>query len=322
MKKSDMEQMYRATSKSKRLGNCLPLGPEKFLEIQIYEALLDLMDLAGKTAEIGGHTAAIEKFNYELYTRVSALDVELKNWSSILPSELQWTPANIKTAPLSFFLLHQQYHCAMILLHRPFTLYPASISIAGSPSTDSHDRNDTLLSTISRKACTSHAVEVAKIAAEHRNRFDGSQIFFSMIQHTGTAATSLIGALLHSRNADEQKEYMQHLECLAAVLSGMTDSYKPAEAVSDVLKAVMMELREPIGHSSGSRSSVASPNNDRNVDVGPSTSGMACNHVATPDYNFALQNTLTSYPHDSLYGFTGSDMMFSNYLAMEHATSR
>src|ERR1700750_3028265 len=50
MKSSDLE-VYHLAKHFERLGTCLPAGPEKALETQIYEALLDLMELAGKITE-------------------------------------------------------------------------------------------------------------------------------------------------------------------------------------------------------------------------------------------------------------------------------
>jgi hypothetical protein len=256
MKSADLE-VYQLTKKFQRLGTCMPAGPEKSLETQIYEALLDLMEHAGKVTEIGGSLSHNSKgFNHEVYTRVSALDAELSRWHSRLPPQLRWTSENIRTAPFSFFLLHQQYHCTLILLHRPFAMYqgnPANIS--GSPSGDgiesfeasnTEQQHDNLFSTLSRNVCTTHAIQISRIFWQHRQRFETRQIFVTGIQHAGTAAVSIIAALSYLTDPAERRSHMQYLECLAAALQDMTGTYKPAERMGAVLKSVMEELQDSI----------------------------------------------------------------------------
>lgn len=239
MKSSDLE-IYSLSKQFERLGTCRPAGPEKSLETQIYEALLDLMELAGKITEnmdprSQGPDAAIDR---NLYLRMAALDREFSNWYARLPEALLWTPANINSAPFSFFLLHQQYHSALILLHRPFAMYEDSQhqNYQGSgPS--SH------LSALSRAVCTKHAIRVARIFWQHRQRFDTKQIFVTGMQHAGTAATALVAALAFIKDPSDRNNNMQYLECLSAALEDMAYTYQPAERMSVVLQAVMIELR-------------------------------------------------------------------------------
>lgn len=181
MKSADLE-IYNLTNKFERLGTCRPAGPEKSMETMIYEALLDLMELAGKitenmdphrsqTAISDSHTA----IDRNQYIRMAALDREFSSWYARLPEQLLWTPNNIATAPFSFFLLHQQYHSSLILLHRPFALYDDQASNENEP--DDH------FSTLSRTVCTKHAIRVARIYWQHRQRFDTKQIFITGMQH-------------------------------------------------------------------------------------------------------------------------------------------
>jgi hypothetical protein len=325
MKKSDMEGMYQITEKFSRLGKCLPSGPQRSFETRTYEALLDLMDLAGRTTEIGGSTALAEKSDYELYTGVSGLDAELNRWYNTLPEQLRWTPENIQTAPFGFFLLHQQYHCAMILLHRPFTLYPSSE--ASATSKIPHERNDTLLSTLSRQVCTTHAIQVAHIFAEHKKKFETRTLFGSCIHHAGTASTSLIAALLHSTDQEERKEYLQHLECLATAMSDMASTYKSAEAVSDVLKAVMIELRQPLATSPNDKTSPMSishksydgvgsfaglPSNSPPIFVGEQNYPEDISFVEKiMNYSTDTYHTGVTDPYESFYGYMGPELTFS-----------
>ncbi|OCL04444.1 hypothetical protein AOQ84DRAFT_416253 [Glonium stellatum] len=169
--------------KFERLGTCRPAGPEKSLETQIYEALLDLMELAGKITEnmdprSQGPDAVIGR---NQYLRMAALDREFSNWYARLLDALRWTPANINTALFSFFLLHQQYHSALILLRRPFAMYEDSQS-------QDYEGNgpDNHFSALSRTVYTKHAIRVARIFWQHRQRFDTKQIFVTGMQHAGT----------------------------------------------------------------------------------------------------------------------------------------
>lgn len=179
MKSGDLE-IYSLSKQFERLGTCRPVGPEKNLETQIYEALIDLMELAGKITEnmdpLKQNTESVVDRNQ--YLRMAALDREFSTWYARLPEELRWTPANIATAPFSFFLLHQQYHSSLILLHRPFALYDDQ-SAQGYEGSAPDDH----FSALSRTVCTKHAIRVARIFWQHRQRFDTKQIFVTGMQH-------------------------------------------------------------------------------------------------------------------------------------------
>ncbi|KAF2032804.1 hypothetical protein EK21DRAFT_60071 [Setomelanomma holmii] len=239
MKPSDLE-IYHLAKQFERLGTCKPAGPEKSMETMIYEALIDLMELAGKITEnMDPHSknpdSAIDR---NQYMRMAALDREFSSWYARLPEQLRWTPTNISTAPFSFFLLHQQYHASLILLHRPFALYEDQ-----SANGDQANGPDDHFSALSRTVCTKHAIRVARIYWQHRQRFDTKQIFVTGMQHAGTAATALVAALAFIKDADDRNNNMQYLECLSAALSDMAHTYQPAERMSVVLRAVMVELR-------------------------------------------------------------------------------
>lgn len=140
------------------------------------------MELAGKITgnmDLRSHSNA--RVDRDAYLRMAALDRELGVWYARLPEPLRWTPTNIKTAPFSFFLLHQQYHSALILLHRPFATYGGN---AGSDSDDSNGHvSDDHFCALSRAVCTKHAVKVARIFWHHRQRFDTKRIFVIGMQH-------------------------------------------------------------------------------------------------------------------------------------------
>lgn len=240
LKSADLA-IYNLSAQFQRLGAVDPVGPAKTLETQIYDALIDLMELAGKITDMRDSKSSTDT-DHSAYLRMAALDRELGAWYSKLAKPLQWIPENINTAPFSFFLLHQQYHCTVILLHRPFALYDDVNPGAESDSSDNSEL-DSHFSALSRTLCTKHAVRVARIFWQHRQRFDTRHIFVTGLQHAGTAAIALVAALAYIKDRSSRAANMQYLECLAAALRDMTETYHPAERMSMVLEAVMIELR-------------------------------------------------------------------------------
>lgn len=244
MKSADLE-IYSLAEQFERLGTCKPAGPQKSLNTKIYEALLDLMEIAGKIVENAEHrkqSESLQSPDQSAYFRMAGIDRELHNWSARLPQDLRYTEQNRIAAPYSFYLLHQQYHAVLILLHRPFARYDDPNS-----SPESEDANisalDSHFSRASRAICTKSAVTVARIFWQHRQRFDGRQIFCIGMQHAGTAATALIAALAYIPDAIDRTNNMQYLEVLHAALQDMAHAYQPAERMAAVLSAVMIELR-------------------------------------------------------------------------------
>lgn len=248
IKSSDLE-MYRLSKQFASLSACKPAGVQKSLETQIYEELLDLMELAGKIAEIrdAGSQAGqeVDKGN-SAYLYVMDLDRQLQTWYRKLPDNLVWKPENIQTAPFSFFLLHQQYHCSLILLHRPWAKYedpePPS-SEDGNDDDDAFMSIDDNHSFMSRSICTRQAIRVARIFWHSRQRFDTRRIFVTGIQHAGTAATALVAALAFIKNVSDRRSNLSYLECLASALQDMSCTYQPAASMSSILQAVMLELQ-------------------------------------------------------------------------------
>ncbi|UJO20377.1 Nitrogen assimilation transcription factor nirA [Fulvia fulva] len=249
MKSSDLE-VYSLTDQFERLGTCMPAGAEKSLHTRIYEALIDLMEIAGKIvehAELRTQHSQTSGPDQQAYFKMAALDRELHNWVSRLPSDLRYTDDNRANAPLSFYLLHQQYHTTLILLHRPFARYDDD----AVSETDEVSALDSHFSQASRAICTQSAVATAQLFWHHRQKFDGRQIFCTGMQHAGTAGTALIAALAYIPDATDRNNNMQYLEVLHLALLDMAHNYVPAERMAAVLDAVMIELRGgPISASS------------------------------------------------------------------------
>lgn len=270
-------------------------APKRDMITEVYEQLIELMEFAGQIVEsrnpnAGNSNNPHDQFNMfaageaedNAYLHVIKLDRQLQNWYRRLPEHLQWKPANIKTAPYSFFLLHQQYHVTMILLHRPWAKY-GSITGDGA-STGSHPSPDNgqpamsiepILASLgmdhsmgmgmglsdshsvvheSRIRCTNQAVRVARIFWQHRQRFDGRKIFVTGMQHAGTAAIALIAALAYERNEADRRTYVGYLEVLSDAVGDMSHTYHPGQRMDDLLKAVLDQIRSSMGEPPRARS--------------------------------------------------------------------
>ncbi|KAI5360831.1 hypothetical protein Slin15195_G087470 [Septoria linicola] len=241
MKSRDLE-VYSLTDQFGRLGTCMPGGAGQSLNTKIYEALIELMEIAGKIveeAEFRKNHDTSQSPDQPAYFKMAALDREIHNWAARLAPELRWNEENKLNAPLSYYLLHQQFHAVLILLHRPFARYDD----AGSTDPEEANALDSHFSQASREICTKSAVMMARMFWQHRQRFDGKTIFCIGMQHAGAAATALIAALAYMPDAAERHNNLHHLEVLHAALQDMTHAYSPAEQMAAVLNAVMTELR-------------------------------------------------------------------------------
>ncbi|KAF5019249.1 hypothetical protein F66182_8741 [Fusarium sp. NRRL 66182] len=249
-------------------------APKSDLTTEIYEQLIELMELAGRIVEIrdlSGSNKAVEQ--------KPTFSTNEAEENRRLPERMAWKPSNVKTAPYSFFLLHQQYHVTMILLHRPWAKYGSitgdnashegdGVAGAGSPGHDlGHTTEGHSISTddprravhgsrtsLARSICTQQAIRVARIFWQHRQRFDGRKIFITGIQHAGTASIALIAALAYQHNEPNRQTYIGYLEILSDALSDMSPTYHPSSRMHDLLKAVLEQFQSSMGESSRSRS--------------------------------------------------------------------
>ena len=276
----------------------------KITDEEVHEQLVELMEVSGKIADTrdsqnnssqasrdgisggvinknAGHSPGVfgaHESDENAYLHVISLDRQLQNWYRRLPKHMTWEPANIKTAPFSFFLLHQQYHVSMILLHRPWAKYgniysdgsstgshpspeAPSPTIQGDVATQQHHITvtgqslglgdpqsivDDSRTSLSRSICTQQAIRVARIFWQQRQRFDGRKICVRGIQHAGTSAIALIAALAYQTSESERRSYLGYLEILAAAMSDMSYTYQPAARMDDLLRAVLAQLRSDI----------------------------------------------------------------------------
>ncbi|KAH8655196.1 fungal-specific transcription factor domain-containing protein, partial [Xylariales sp. PMI_506] len=261
---------------------------------EIYDQLVELMELAGRIVEIRESSKlnnnarepnmfAAAEAEDNAYLEVINLDRQLQNWYRRLPDHLMWKPQNIRTAPFSYFLLHQQYHVSMILLHRPWAKYQP-LTDGSSPRSQTNSENEPdgaplpnehhlsvtghsiglgdptsivadSRTSLSRSICTQQAMRVARIFWQHRQRFSSKKIFVTGIQHAGTAAVALIAALVHHQSESDRRSYLGYLEVISHTIHDMSEAYHPAERMDALMTDVIAHMNHDMIESYRTRTS-------------------------------------------------------------------
>ncbi|KAK4227298.1 fungal-specific transcription factor domain-containing protein [Podospora fimiseda] len=227
----------------------------------------ELLELAGKIADLQNTSLGIndstpKDAEDKAYLYFLALERQFQNWYRRLPDCLTWKPANIKSAPLGFFMLHQQFHTCMILLHRPWAKYgplmPGSVNAAQYLVQESSAQLHASLGTfpqqnnrasLSRSMCTQNAVRVAKIFWQHRQRFDGTKISPIAIQHAGTTALALMAALAHKSAELDHQSNLKYLQVVSSAIYDMSHAYQPAARMYNLLKTMLADIRTELVNS-------------------------------------------------------------------------
>ena len=211
------------------------MGLERSLETEIYEALIDLMEIAAKlTGDMHSDPLSSETGAYFV---AATLNHHLRDWYGRLTPRLKWAPEAVEQAPLSYFLLHQQYHTTFILLHRPFTTR-ARAEVAA----DGEEKIVDVVLEASRKVCFDHAIEVARIFGIYCQRFDIRTMFVTGMQHAATAALAIVEGM-SLKSSYGHAEPLLHLQCLAEALHAHAVAYLPAKRMSDLLFNVIGEYQ-------------------------------------------------------------------------------
>ncbi|KAF2635232.1 hypothetical protein P280DRAFT_437412 [Massarina eburnea CBS 473.64] len=208
---------------------------EKTIETRIYEALLQLMDLLEplcETRDLRSKGPAVER--EDAYLKIATLDRRLNGWYNELPERLKWCGENVRTAPSSFYLLHTQYHTALILLHRTFPTQPSSSKHTSASTT--HFGN------LSRQICVANALRVAEIITAYKARYSLQRIFVTGLQHIGTAATALMAeiSMLQTETGRheaqmERTRLLEYLRGLGECMMDMSETYQPAVLMASVV---------------------------------------------------------------------------------------
>ncbi|KAH6615763.1 hypothetical protein B0J18DRAFT_289769 [Chaetomium sp. MPI-SDFR-AT-0129] len=256
----------------------------------IHRHLFELLDLAGKVADFqnttygAAHEFPTKDLEDRAYLRFVALERLFHTWYRRLPEYLTWTPANVESAPVGFFMLHQHFHECMVLLHRPWAKYgplsldgytPASAARYPSPESPSNQThghkgpngiNDlppwmtTAFSpqpqpdnraSLSRSMCTQHAIRIARVFAHYRQRFDGRRVVLCAVQHAGTAALALMAALAHKSAELDHHSNLRYLQVLSTAIYDLSHLYAPGARMYQLLKRMLVEIREEMAKNGG-----------------------------------------------------------------------
>ncbi|OAL49776.1 hypothetical protein IQ07DRAFT_644911 [Pyrenochaeta sp. DS3sAY3a] len=215
--------------------SCYPLldcSPTDAREAQIYKELFKLMVLINQLPKITQSCKTQYGFVPCGLLPLMALKDEMLNWFRELPEGLGWSPGHFPSASFSFFLLHQQYHCALIHYHHTI-LNLVEETVSSSTSIQNLMRH---IGEESRKSSTLHALSVSKIFQQHRKQYDTKHIFFIAVKHAQAAASVLIAAVDRAQSFKERNQLLTELRPLFAAITDMARTYQPA-------KGIALELR-------------------------------------------------------------------------------
>ncbi|KAK0725203.1 fungal-specific transcription factor domain-containing protein [Lasiosphaeris hirsuta] len=282
--------------------------PAMTADAVIHQKMMELMELSSRISESQNTMTKMDEKIGNGYLQAISLDRQMQIWYRRLPEHLAWKPANVKSAPMSFFVLHQQFHVSMILLHRPWADYsptPLDGSIGSrypSPSSPNQHtdysqrfsgpqspRKDNKMN-LSRTMCTQHAIRVARIFWQHRQRLDGKKLCLMGVQHAGTAALALMAALAHrSRELDHQSN-LRYLQVLSSAIYDMSQTYHPAARMYHLLKSMLVDIRKEMVSSRSSDTSTILTQLHQNHSNNP---GFLANHWRSgPATNSIIHNPI------------------------------
>ncbi|KAI1423212.1 fungal-specific transcription factor domain-containing protein [Xylaria sp. FL1777] len=226
------------------------------IEEELHDQLFELMGLAGRIvknltrARPGRNLNRVASFTtYEAEKIASAdvlaLDEQLRDWYRRLPSHLTWGPDNIRTAPCGYFLLHEQYHAIVILLHRSREAQGSSLNIPTMLG-DNQTNNAT---EPTHSVCTKAAIQFAQIVSQSKEKCDFRKMCWIGLQPIGVASTTLLGAIAQSKDEANRRIYLSSLEILSDVLRSMSRSYEPAAQMGNLIQAALTQLHFDIRNS-------------------------------------------------------------------------
>lgn len=226
-------------------------GHAKKPTTKIYESLLRLMDLVGQLCDLEVRRPAKTT---DGYFKVAAVELELTKWIRELPPGLHWTQENIDTMPASFFLLHSQYHAALILLHSP---YIKNKDFRRDQASSARQENQSRFLALSREICVENSKRVASIFQQYQKRFHLKQVFVTGLQHVATASTALIVEIVNNRDTRVRKDLLSSLANLQDVMAQMAEAYQPAILMSSVIERILNAFRATLDK----KPTVATPGN-------------------------------------------------------------
>ncbi|KAJ3579604.1 hypothetical protein NPX13_g969 [Xylaria arbuscula] len=231
---------------------CVPTGTET-IEEEIHKGLFELMSLAGQVVDLGGGPSGsriIGSVDESTLTSLLTLDEKLRAWYQRLPGHLSWEPDNTRTAPCSYFLLHEQYYAITILLHRSrgdhgqaATTGVTSVS-PSSPNTPSEIECSSFgnCTRSSRRICTEAALQFSRIVSESKKRCDFGKICCTSLQPAMVASIALLAAIAQCDDDSDRQLYQSSLEVLTDIIRDMSRSDQPAGQAGNLTEMARRQL--------------------------------------------------------------------------------
>ncbi|KIW36736.1 uncharacterized protein PV06_11032 [Exophiala oligosperma] len=210
IKSADLETLSLARS--------FAMLPQKHNEIAIAtnglinEHLSELMDIVGSIAD--SNARRTRDVDSSTYATMAFLEGQLSRWHADLPACLLWNPTNVRVASRSFFIMHQQYHSALVLLYRPF-VNSKSVRALGTR----HDPLSLLLE---------HGVCIAQAFVQSAHQYNIQQSFISSLQHAGTAISAFITTLVYLEDRKKRYSAMRYLLFMSTMLEELSHTYQHA----------------------------------------------------------------------------------------------
>ncbi|CAG9956337.1 unnamed protein product [Clonostachys rosea f. rosea IK726] len=276
-----------------RMILCRRSWQEKKSTTRIYEALLRMMEIVSQLCDLRGPRPSK---NAELYYKLAAIDQQLRDWRSSLPKHLKWSTELHTAMPAPYYLLHTQYHAAMILLHRPFVRYNEKVQEANSHFTN-----------LSRNSCTESAKQIAEMFEHYRTRFDLEKVYGTAVQHAGTAATALMGEVVLQADAQERRILIEKLSSLRLSISLMSKNYQPAGQMTSVVDQFIRSVQgAPAGNPTRGSSfdTTTAAGGSTSNGGGDSFSAAAATAAAGPMNAHDVQDAFIPTEFDCLYAGT------------------
>ncbi|KAI0976924.1 fungal-specific transcription factor domain-containing protein [Xylaria arbuscula] len=233
----DVDLCMASTSASHpyRHGTGMPTDTRS-IEEEIHDQLFELMRLASRIIDNRirlsrrRNRAASPTTEAEKNTSADVLTLyqQLRDWYHRLPSHLTWAPTNIRNAPFSYFLLHEQYQAVVIILHH-------SLEAQGSVYNDETTKP-------AHDACTKAAVRFAQIVSQSREKCDFGKRCCTSLQPTKVASVTLLAAIALSKDDADRRVYLSSLHVLFEAVRVMSLSYQPATKLGNLIQAGLARL--------------------------------------------------------------------------------
>ncbi|KIW74829.1 hypothetical protein Z517_11599 [Fonsecaea pedrosoi CBS 271.37] len=208
-------------------------------EVQIYESLVQLVTVYG---EISTLLRSNRSSSEPDMLKMADLAKSLRMWRENLPPSLNWTPENCQLATPGFFLLHQQYHMAVILLHQPLAHSDSSRrQRQAEPGVDPALVDD-VFPQLSARLCQKHASCIANILEKYYHTPGRMYPCGTALLTASTAGIALVNDLTSTQqNKYESPRALRQVQVLMSVLGSMGHKYRRANQIAKSLGNVLID---------------------------------------------------------------------------------